>query len=281
MEPEHRIIVDTGDGAAIAFLLHPEEALSFVCHLYDEIPKLRNFALRVGAHLGPLRVVRGMNGHPNIVGDGINAAQRVMGFADINEVLVSRAFHEAVIWLSSGNAILFSPHGKQADKHGREHDLLRMGPQPTPAIPNVQTAGAAPPKADAPPTEKSSGFAIKAGLGAIMALVAGIGLWAVLSNMGSGQTAPTTQQQAPAFAPIAPKDSPTAAKQERVRPVIQGKPRSTVAVASGNVTTANEEPHNGSENCPDCSCTDLMTKLSLGIPLDEKGRRYMNERCKK
>lgn len=287
MDPDNRIIVDTGDGAAIAFLLHPEEALSFVRHIYGELPKLRNFAIRVGAHLGPLRVVLGMNGHPNIVGDGINAAQRVMGFAGINEVLVSRAFHEAVIWLSSGNSTLFSPHGKQADKHGRDHDLFRVGSPPTPAPSNVQTADTAPPTA-----EKSSGFGVNAGIGAVLTLVVGIGLGIVLRNRELGQTAspPVAGYAEPGSATLAaPPAKLTQAGSPPVtlkvgHPPMGAQPNrghSTVAAVSGEVVTAKDELNAGSAICPDCSCTDLMTKLSLGIPLDEKGRRYINENCKK
>src|SRR3990167_7170538 len=139
MEPGRRIIDDTSNGAVLAFLHSPEDALSFIRQLSDELPKLQNFALRVGAHLGQLSVVQGPSGHPGIAGDGINAAQRVMRFAGINEVLASRAFQEEIARLMPGNADLFSPYGKQTGKHGREHDLFRMGRQSAllvPAIPS-------------------------------------------------------------------------------------------------------------------------------------------------
>ena len=44
---------------------------------------------RIGLNLGPVRLVRDLNGRPNIIGDGINVAQRVMAFADAGQILVS------------------------------------------------------------------------------------------------------------------------------------------------------------------------------------------------
>ena len=43
--------------------------------------------VRIGINLGPVRLVKDINGQPNIVGDGINVAQRVMGFADPGQIL--------------------------------------------------------------------------------------------------------------------------------------------------------------------------------------------------
>ncbi len=37
--------------------------------------------MRAGINLGPVRLVRDINSQPNIIGDGINVAQRVMSFA--------------------------------------------------------------------------------------------------------------------------------------------------------------------------------------------------------
>ena len=83
--PNDRIILDTGDGVAINFLGDPEDALFVAMSLREsfaprpnEPPKL---PARIGINLGPVRLVRDLNGQPNIIGDGINVAQRVMGFA--------------------------------------------------------------------------------------------------------------------------------------------------------------------------------------------------------
>ncbi|MDO8465931.1 MAG: adenylate/guanylate cyclase domain-containing protein [Gallionella sp.] len=127
-----RIILDTGDGAAVNFLGDVEDALKAALSLRESIsnedpnvdPPLQ---VRVGINLGPVRLVRDINGQPNIVGDGINVAQRVMGFADVNQILVSRSYHDAVSRLSPQYAGLFHSQGSRTDKHVREHEVYAVG----------------------------------------------------------------------------------------------------------------------------------------------------------
>ena len=86
-----RIILDTGDGAAISFLGDPEDALFVTLSLRDALVRDSMTAtmveasgddsVRMGINLGPVKLVKDINGHPNIIGDGINVAQRIMSFA--------------------------------------------------------------------------------------------------------------------------------------------------------------------------------------------------------
>ena len=127
-----RIILDTGDGAAINFLGDVEDALKAALSLRESIlnedPSLKPpLLVRVGINLGPVRLVRDINGQPNIVGDGINVAQRVMGFADVDQILVSRSYYDAVSRLSSEYAGMFSYQGSRTDKHVREHEVYAIG----------------------------------------------------------------------------------------------------------------------------------------------------------
>jgi len=93
-----RIILDTGDGAAISFLGDPEDGLFLGLALRDALAERSDetLRLRIGVNLGPVRLVKDINGQPNIIGDGINVAQRVMSFAAINQVLASRSYYEVV-----------------------------------------------------------------------------------------------------------------------------------------------------------------------------------------
>lgn len=286
LEPDHRIVTDTSNGVAIAFLRSPQDAFSFIQRMYNELPKLRNFALRVGAHLGALHVMQGPGGRPGFAGEGVNAAQRVMRFAGINEVLVSRVFQEEVVRSVSGNINLFSPYGKQFSKLGHEHDLFRMGQQPVPSEPLAPLAHDIQDASTTPPIENLPGFGIKAALGALLIMVFGIGLWFAQGNREHSPTAFPAANPAMQHSPVssvAPKvDDPTlAARPERSGSDLPEKPRLTVAPASGKVAAAKKAPRAGSDRCPNCSCTDLMTKLSLGSSLNETERRYMAERCKK
>lgn len=125
---EDRLILDTGDGAAICFPGDPEEALftanSLRVSLYERnYPEL---AFRIGINLGPVKVVKDINGRPNIIGDGINVAQRVMSFADPNQILVSRSYFEVVSCLSEEYLRLFHYQGVRQDKHVRSHEVYEV-----------------------------------------------------------------------------------------------------------------------------------------------------------
>jgi hypothetical protein len=126
-----RIILDTGDGVAISFLADPEDALFVAMSLRDafapEADKSNEVPARIGINLGPVRLVRDLNGRPNIIGDGINVAQRVMGFAATGQILVSRSYFEIVSHISEGYSKLFSYQGSRTDKHVREHEIYSVG----------------------------------------------------------------------------------------------------------------------------------------------------------
>ena len=127
-----RIILDTGDGAAISFIGDPEDALYVATGLRDaganQPPGDKSdLRTRIGINLGPVSLVTDINGQPNIIGDGINVAQRVMSFAQPGQVLVSRSYHEVVSRLSEDYSKLFRYEGSRTDKHIREHEVYAVG----------------------------------------------------------------------------------------------------------------------------------------------------------
>ena len=122
--PRDRIILDTGDGAAITFLGDPEDALFASISMRDAAAAL---GMRAGVNLGPVRLVKDLNGQVNIIGDGINVAQRVMSFARPGQLLVSRSFYEVVSCLSRDYASLFRHEGARTDKHVRDHEVYSVG----------------------------------------------------------------------------------------------------------------------------------------------------------
>jgi hypothetical protein len=127
-----RVILDTGDGAAINFLGDIEDALKAALSLREKLlsedPDIEHpLQVRMGINLGPVRLVRDINGQPNIVGDGINVAQRVMGFADASQILVSRSYYDAVSRISPQYAGMFHFQGSRTDKHVREHEVYAIG----------------------------------------------------------------------------------------------------------------------------------------------------------
>lgn len=133
---DDRIILDTGDGAAVSFLGDPEDAMFVGLSLRDAVAGLDatvspRLQIRVGINFGPVRLVKDINGRPNIIGDGINVAQRVMSFAEPGQILVSGFYHEFIVRLSGEYAQLFHYEGAKTDKHVREHELYAIGSTPS------------------------------------------------------------------------------------------------------------------------------------------------------
>jgi hypothetical protein len=86
--------------------------------------------VRLGVNLGPVRLVKDLNGQMNIIGDGINVAQRVMSFSRPGQLLVSRSFYEVVSCLSRDYLNLFRHEGSRTDKHVREHEVYSVAGAP-------------------------------------------------------------------------------------------------------------------------------------------------------
>jgi class 3 adenylate cyclase len=135
-EVDYRI-KDTGDGALIAFVSNPEHALYMALAIAQDFGRAAADAgfpsnsLRTGLHLGSVKESIDMEARPNFVGDGINAAKRIMDFAAPGQITASRAFFDAVAVLDSAYATLFRHVGAPDDKHGRAHELYTISPSAT------------------------------------------------------------------------------------------------------------------------------------------------------
>jgi hypothetical protein len=161
MAATDRVILDTGDGAAVTFLGNPEDAL-FAGLIMQ---KVNDTPVRMGINLGPVRLVRDLNGQTNILGDGINVGQRVMSFAEPGQLLVSRSFYEVVSRLSEQYDDLFTHVGERHDKHVRAHEVysVNLAPEALPEFvestwgPQWASAVGLPTKADAEAEAAASG----------------------------------------------------------------------------------------------------------------------------
>ena len=125
-------IKDTGDGALIAFVSNPEHALYMALALAHEYPSgdesAPSSSLRTGLHLGTVKVSVDVEARSNFIGDGINAAKRIMDFAHPGQIAASRSFFEAIANLDAAYAALFQHLGAPDDKHGRAHELYALAP---------------------------------------------------------------------------------------------------------------------------------------------------------
>src|SRR5580698_3328546 len=128
-----RVILDTGDGAAVCFLGAPEAAMFAALQLcrsfiLDEQKQRLGLRVRLGINLGPVKLIKDINGSINAIGDGINAGQRIMSFAAENQILVSQSFFEVASRLSDDYKLLFKLKGVETDKHVREHTVYHLVP---------------------------------------------------------------------------------------------------------------------------------------------------------
>ena len=84
------ILIPTGDGYSFAFnpQFRDEEVLEIVKKFYCRIVKKINFKIRMGIAKGPCQVYRDQNDKNNVFGYGINLANRVMGLACENQILI-------------------------------------------------------------------------------------------------------------------------------------------------------------------------------------------------
>ncbi len=185
-----RILLDTGDGAAIALMGAPEEALFIALTIRDGILKENQqypqpLCVRIGINLGPVRVMTDINDHLNIIGDGINDAQRVMSFAEANQILVSRSYYEITSRLSREIAQMFAYSGVKHDKHIREHEVYRIrGEEADVVVPPVAEPVLS---TDAP--RPMSGKKWKIGAGIVAAVVV-----TVIGGLVAKSKAPVPQQ---------------------------------------------------------------------------------------
>lgn len=229
-----RVILDTGDGAAVCFLGAPETPMfaalqlcsSFCADEREQPPGLR---VRIGINLGPVKLIKDINGALNAIGDGINAGQRIMSFAAANQILVSQSFYEVVSRLSDEYKQMFQLKGVEKDKHVREHTVYHLTPpgserreaavDPEPKIvmgvapADVPLAGTPALAVPAPSRNRSTMWLA---IGAALVVVAGLGAWYIRGSKATRPDAPVASQSAPANAPVAtaaPTPAPATAAQ--------------------------------------------------------------------
>jgi len=145
IEVNDRIILDTGDGVAVNFLGNPEYALIVGLELTSSLSSIdldsSPIQARIGINLGPIRLVQDVNGQTNIIGDGINDAQRVMNFARPGQTLVSRSYHQLLVKTYEHYATFFTYAGTRVDKHSRKHEIYKLVASPHELLKNRSEPG--------------------------------------------------------------------------------------------------------------------------------------------
>jgi class 3 adenylate cyclase len=276
-----RIVLDTGDGAAVGFLVSPEYALSLTLRLRRELDGapddslLRSGDLRLGINLGPLKVVTDVNGHPNMVGEGINSAERIMSFAAPGETTASRSFQEAVFYLDASFQTLFEPLGLRADKHGREHEVFRLSASAQAIDAALQSLGAAGRTTTAVATSTRS-RSVGAGLIAALAIVGvGIGAWVAWPARQGTREPPAATSAAPRqpAPPAAPVSTPAAQSSAPVTPPAPAIPAPAAASVTPPAPAASAPAEPAAATTPPVAATPAPAAPPAPAPVDAAGAR--------
>src|SRR5262249_42039023 len=89
-EASHQLVrLPAGDGMALAFLHDPAAPVRCALEIARALKAHPEIRLRMGVHTGPVFRSADINANRNVVGSGINLAQRVMDCGDAGHILVS------------------------------------------------------------------------------------------------------------------------------------------------------------------------------------------------
>src|SRR5229473_467958 len=94
------ISLSTGDGMALVFFDDPLSPVQCALELAAALKQHPDMQLRMGVHSGPVYRVEDINTNANVLGGGINIAQRVMDFGDAGHILVSKTLADTLVQLS-------------------------------------------------------------------------------------------------------------------------------------------------------------------------------------
>ncbi len=101
---DKKIVLPTGDGMAIGFLVNPELPMQLSVQLHRKIHAFnakqssdKAIGVRIGLNSGPVFVVRDINSNQNVWGPGIILARRVMDLGDSGHILLADNIAETLI----------------------------------------------------------------------------------------------------------------------------------------------------------------------------------------
>jgi len=111
------IILPTGDGMALVFFNSVHAAFKCAIDTGKKCYKSKDIGLRMGINTGPVVPVKDINDNPNVSGDGINIAQRVMDAGDNDHILISNGVYLHVSEMDVPS-LKFEDWGPVFVKHG-------------------------------------------------------------------------------------------------------------------------------------------------------------------
>ncbi|MCV0392943.1 MAG: hypothetical protein K5790_06580 [Nitrosopumilus sp.] len=133
-DPNSTVILPTGDGMAIGFSDSPEYPLRLSIQLhkilnkYNKTKKRKDdkVLLRIGIDIGPVYIIKDLNGQDNVWGPGIILTRRVMDLAGDQNIFCSSRFAEDVRVLSPEYKEIMHPIGDYSIKHGEQLNIFNI-----------------------------------------------------------------------------------------------------------------------------------------------------------
>jgi class 3 adenylate cyclase len=111
------ISLPTGDGMALVFFQDPVISVRCALEIQSALRVNPELRLRAGVHIGPVFRRADIKDEINVVGGGINLAQRVMDCGDVGHILISSSVAEVLLQLSEWPPYLHDL-GECEVKHG-------------------------------------------------------------------------------------------------------------------------------------------------------------------
>lgn len=113
---DKKIMLPTGDGMAVGFMLNPELPLQLGIQLHHKLKQFnrnsdgdRCIGVRIGLSSGPVFVVSDINNNQNVWGPGIIIARRVMDIGDDQHILLTGNLAEELINLKDEYRAVIKP----------------------------------------------------------------------------------------------------------------------------------------------------------------------------
>ena len=115
----------TGDGMVLVFTNNPEAPVECALEISKALQSHPKLKVRMGIHSGPVNPVADVNDQANLLGAGINVAQRVMYCGDAGHILLSKHFAEDLEHYAHWRSYLHDI-GQVTDKHGLKVPLVNL-----------------------------------------------------------------------------------------------------------------------------------------------------------
>ena len=115
----------TGDGMVLVFTNNPEAPVECALEISKALQSRPKLKVRMGIHSGPVNPVADVNDQSNLLGAGINVAQRVMYCGDAGHILLSKHFAEDLEHYAHWRSHLHDV-GEATDKHGLRVRIVNL-----------------------------------------------------------------------------------------------------------------------------------------------------------